>query len=220
MRLPLAVLVTFVGSCVAANAQSPQGGTFTPSRGYVEVVAQSAFGNVTSQAYGVEAGYNLQPDVRVFVEVTRVRNVAPDALSSNAAAIAAFLADTQGGGAGYTAKEPVTTGLAGIQYEFPTESGKVFPYVMAGAGIAHLTRDVSFTVAGADVTGTLPQLGVVLGSDLSGSSSRAMLQFGAGIFWPAYKALLIDFQLRYGRIFAEDSGINVGRAGIGLGVRF
>jgi opacity protein-like surface antigen len=47
-----------------------------------------------------------------------------------------------------------------------------------------------------------------------------MLTVGAGVAWPAWKRLLLDFQYRYGRIFADDQAINVSRAGLGVGVRF
>ena len=38
--------------------------------------------------------------------------------------------------------------------------------------------------------------------------------------WPAWERLVIDIQYRYGRILAEDVGINVNRAGVAIGVRF
>ena len=44
--------------------------------GYVEGVIQSAFGNVTSQSYGAEVGFTVRPNLQVFGEVGRVRDVA------------------------------------------------------------------------------------------------------------------------------------------------
>jgi hypothetical protein len=38
--------------------------------------------------------------------------------------------------------------------------------------------------------------------------------------WTPTARLVLDLQFRYGRIFAEDGGINVSRAGVGIGVRF
>jgi opacity protein-like surface antigen len=81
-------------------------------------------------------------------------------------------------------------------------------------------KDVSFTVNGADVTSTLPQLGVVLGTDLSGSETKPMLSLGVGVVWPVWQKLIVDFQYRYGRVFTSDQGLNLSRAGIGIGVRF
>jgi hypothetical protein len=190
-----------------------------PGRGYVEAVAQSAFGNVTTQAYGVELGFNLQPEVRLFVEAGRVRNTAPADLTASAQAIATFLSQTQGT-ATFTASQPVNFGVAGVQYLFPTNSPSVTPYVMAGGGVAQVKKAVTFAVGGTDVTSTIGQLGVVLGTDLSGSAISPMIDFGGGVAWSPWKALIFDFQFRYGRVFAEDGGINVTRAGLGLGVRF
>ena len=38
--------------------------------------------------------------------------------------------------------------------------------------------------------------------------------------WSAWESLIVDFQYRYGRIFADTQGINVSRVGVGVGVRF
>ena len=43
---------------------------------------------------------------------------------------------------------------------------------------------------------------------------------GGGAMWPVWQRLVVDVQFRFGRILAEDGGINVSRAGIGVGVRF
>jgi hypothetical protein len=32
--------------------------------------------------------------------------------------------------------------------------------------------------------------------------------------------LIIDLQYRYGRVFMSDEGLNISRAGVGIGVRF
>ena len=56
-----------------AHAQSTVQGA---SVGYVEAVAQSAFGNVTSQSYGAEAGVTIFPNLQIFVEAGQTRNVA------------------------------------------------------------------------------------------------------------------------------------------------
>ena len=86
--------------------------------------------------------------------------------------------------------------------------------------MAQVKKDVSFSVNGTDVTATLPQLGVVLGTDLSGTETKPMVTFGGGVVWPAWQNLIVDFQYRFGRVFTEDEGLNVSRAGIGIGVRF
>jgi opacity protein-like surface antigen len=189
-----------------------------PDRGYAEGFIQSAFGNVTSQSYGAEVGIAVTPFVQVFVEGGRTRDVAGTDIGSAAQQVAAALAQTQSA-VSYTVKQPVTFVDAGIKYNIPIESTKVQPYAIGGFGIAQVKQDVTFTVNGTDVTSNLQQYGVVLGSDLSGSSNKALLVLGAGATVPVWHQLVADLQFRYGRIFS-DPGINMSRAGIGLGVRF
>src|SRR5437763_12348406 len=86
----------------AAHAQS------APARGYVEGVAQSAFGNVTSQSYGAEGGFAVAPGLWIFVEGGRTRNVATAAIGAAAQQIAAFLAESQPAAVAFQVKEPVT----------------------------------------------------------------------------------------------------------------
>jgi opacity protein-like surface antigen len=196
-----------------AHAQSAAG------KGYVEGVAQSAFGNATSQSYGAEGGFAVTPGLWIFVEGGLTRNVATAAMGTAAQQIAAFLAEAQPATVAFQVKEPVTFAAAGLKYEMNL-NGKALPYVMLGGGVARVKQDATFSVGGTDVTGNLQQYFVVLGTDLSGTSTKPMLTLGAGVAWPAWKRLVLDLQYRYGRIFADDQGINVNRAGLGVGVRF
>jgi hypothetical protein len=61
---------------------------------------------------------------------------------------------------------------------------------------------------------------VQLGTDLSGSVTKPMLSLGGGVTWPVWRQLILDFQYRYGRIFADDQAIVAQRAGVGLGIMF
>ena len=211
MRSVVALTMAMLAFGSVASAQD--------DRGYVEGVLQSAFGNVTSQSYGVEAGVTITRRVQVFGEFGAVRDVATASIGTAAQQIAGFLSQTQSNVA-YRVKQPVTFGAGGVKFIIPT-SGSLRPYVLAGAGIASVKQDVIFTVGGSDVTSALAaQYGVQLGSDLSGSFTKPMITAGAGLMWPAWQRLVVDVNYRFGRILAEDEGINVSRAGIGVGVRF
>ena len=177
-----------------------------------------------SQSYGVEVGYTISTGLQVFVEAGRIRDVATSDLGVSApiivAAVKQSLTDTGNPAlVGYTVKEPVTFGIAGLRYLIPVSSNWQ-PYVLGGFGVARYTKDVRFLVGGTDVTGNLAQYGVVLGSDLSGASTRPMLSLGLGVTWPVWQRVILDFQYRYGRIFADNQGINVNRVGVGIGFRF
>ena len=218
MRVSMAGVLVWIAFSGVAQAQSA---AQSPSKGYVEVVAQSALGNVTSQSFGGEAGVTVVPNIQVFVEAGMVHNIATADISASAQQIAGALSQVQNN-VGYTVKQPVTFGVAGVKYLVPA-AGTVQPYVMGGVGMAKVSQNVAFTVGGTDVTSSLsqPQYGsIALGSDLSGSFTKPMFTLGGGVTWSAWQQVVVDFQYRYGRILADDGGINVSRAGIGLGVRF
>jgi opacity protein-like surface antigen len=226
MRRVLVLMTGMIALAGVAAAQSGSGGTpAEPGTVYVEGVAQSAFGNVTSQSYGAELGVTVLQGLQVFVEGGQIRNVAPAELGVNALKIVAALSQTQNLPVGYSAREPATFFAAGVRYLIPitgnpqTFVGRAQPYVMGGFGAARMRRNVVFTIGGTDVTGNLQQYGVVLGTDLSGALTKPMLTLGGGVVFPVWRQLVLDFQYRYGRIF-DDPAIVAQRAGVGIGVRF
>jgi opacity protein-like surface antigen len=218
MRTLLTVVIGTIALSATARAQTPTGQSPAASKGYVEGVAQSAFGNVTSQSFGAELGVTVMPSLQVFVEAGQVRTAQSSDLGAGAQLIAGGLSQTQSN-VGFQVREPVTFGLAGVRYMLPS-SGRFEPYILGGAGAARVKKDVTFSLSGADVTSTLQQYGVVLGSDLSGSETKPMLTLGGGIAYPVWQRLVLDLQYRYGRVFASGHGINIHRAGAGIGVRF
>jgi opacity protein-like surface antigen len=217
MRSCAALAIGMLALAGVANAQTP--GSIDTDRGYVEGVIQSAFGNVTSQSIGAEIGVTIRPNLQVFVEAGQVHDVATAEIGTAAALMAGFLAQTQANVA-YSVKEPVTFGVAGLKYIVPM-TGPVRPYVLGGGGIASVQQNVVFTIGGSDVTSSLAtQYGVQLGTDLSGSFTKPMFVVGGGAMWAPWQKLVVDLQFRFGRILADDGGINVSRAGLGVGVRF
>jgi len=221
MRLLCALIVSTYALGGVADAQTGAASA-AADKGYAEVVGQSSFGNVTSQSFGVEAGVTIAPRLQVFVEVGRTNDVSPAALGAAAQRIAGALAAAASNVA-FTVKEPATFGAGGLRYMLlPPGESRVQPYVMGGAGFARLAKNVTFTVGGTDVTAVLqqPPYYVALGTDLTGSATSAMVLGGGGIVVPVYKHLVFDFQVRFGRILAEEEAVTVGRAGVGIGIRF
>jgi opacity protein-like surface antigen len=216
MRSVLALLVGAVALSGVAQAQTAA--VSDPSRGYAEGVAQSSFGNVTSQSFGGEVGVTIRPSVVVFLEAGRVNDVTTPQFGAAAQTIAGGLGLTQAN-VTYHVKEPATFGVIGAKYVVPT-SGSVRPYVLAGGGLAHVSQNASFAVGGADITSSLATYGVTLGSDLSGNFTKPMVVVGGGAMYTAWHMVVVDLQFRYGRILADGGGINVSRVGIGFGVRF
>lgn len=211
-KLVVAILVASAVCGGTAVAQTDDG------RFYVAGVAQSAFGPITSQSYGIEAGFEVAPGIDVVVEGGRVLDTTTDTLSASAAKIAGFLGSTQTG-AGYSVQQPVVFGTAGLRYRFPT-SGAVQPYAIGGVGMARVEKDVQFRVNGTEVTDSLAQYGVTLGSDLYGHSTELTFTIGGGALWRPTGPLVIDLQYRYGWVGGEDETLSINRLGVGIGVRF
>jgi opacity protein-like surface antigen len=212
--LTTVVILAALGAPAYAQ-QAPSGsGTLPPSRGYAEGVAQSAFGNVTSQSFGGEFGIAVRPGVSIFVEGGFIRDAAPASLGTAAQTLASAVT-VLAGPTTYRVKEPITFGVAGVKYAFPVSSSSVAPYVLGGAGFAQAKKDVSFTTPSGDITQY-----ATLGTDLSGSETKAMISVGAGVDWLIGRVVVIDLQYRYGRVFTSGDGLNLNRAGVGVGVRF
>jgi opacity protein-like surface antigen len=219
--LTVAAALTIAGR---AHAQTAPAATPNPEdRGYVEAVAQSAFGNVTSQSYGVEAGGTVwrsaqQHDVQIYGEFGNIRDVATPEIGAAAQLVAGALSQVQSAAVTYSVKQPVTFFGGGVRYLVTLRQSSVRPYAIGGFGAAQVKNDVAFQLGGADAATALSQF-VTIGSDLSGSQSKAMLTLGGGVVWPAWERLVVDFRYRYGRIFT-DTPITVSRVGVGIGLRF
>ena len=229
MKVATVVVVTLacaLGMTAKATAQTePSRSVSDYQLGYAQGLVQSSFGTVTSQSFGGEIGFNVGRSLRVFVEAGRARDAARPTLGPSAQIIASYLAQTQTGAVSFSVKQPVAFGLGGIRYVFPYDED-FEPYVMGGLGVARDTRAVRFSIAGTDVTDAIGQHGVVLGTDLSGSSMNVMVSLGGGLVWNAFSPLFVDLHYRYGRILSDGAtgvdgaGINLNRAGIGVGMRF
>src|SRR5262249_428700 len=146
----------------------------TSDRGYVEGVAQSAFGNVTSQSYGVEFGATIRPTLQVYGEFGQIRDVADTAFTTNPSTIASALAQVQSAAVGFPARGALLFGGGGIKFR-PATTMKVQPYVLGGFGFGQVKNDVTYTLGGTEATDSALAPYVTLGSDLSGSSTHPML---------------------------------------------
>jgi opacity protein-like surface antigen len=211
-RFSAALAVGIWLSAASAGAQTP-----VADRGYVEGIAESAFGNVTSQSFGAEIGVTVRPDLQVFGSFGNIRDVATTELSNATATIAGALAQVQPGIVSYSVKEPVTFFVGGVRYRIATTS-QLKPYISAGLGVAAVKKGVTFLIGPTDATSTLSQF-VTLGSDIGGDESALMFTLGGGVVYPVWHQVIVDLHYQYGRI-STDTAITVNRAGIGVGLRF
>lgn len=208
--------LTLVCASGVAHAQVPAPGT---DSGYVEVTAGPTFGHKVGASIGAEGAYWVSGRLGIFAEGGWMTNV----VTSSTQADAQLIASAIGGSA--DPKTKVGYFDAGVTYRFP-RGGRMQPYVVVGVGVAHVRNDTKFSVGGTDVTGSIDQLGVQLGTDLGGSYTKPFVTAGGGVHIPFGTRWLGDISYRYGWIARDTSdngdiaAINTNRIQFGFGTRF
>jgi opacity protein-like surface antigen len=117
---------------------------------------------------------------------------------------------------------------AGVKYLFVPFKRVYQPYATLGFGLARVSQDVVFSTNGTELSEAqlYDQYGVLLGSDLAGSTTKPMFLLGAGVSRNFKSRYYVDLSYRYGRIFAktgtieDDKGMNTQRFQVGVGIHF
>lgn len=199
------------------SATTSQGRVSGDERVYLEATGGATFGHKAGGSFGAEGGYFWTDALGVFGEVGEMTNVTTSDVEAHAGALAPL---------GITAdvKVKATYFDAGLIYRVQT-GGRTLPYVSVGFGAARVDNgSIKFSRNGSDVTGSLPDLGVQLGGDLSGTYTKAFIAVGVGVRFGIGPRLIGDASYRYGRVgknsASELDPINTNRLQFGVGVRF
>lgn len=158
------------------------------------------------------------PNIAFSVEGGWMSSVVNGHQVDGAAAIANYLAQTQGQPASATVKSPAGYGAVNVRYSFRKKT-RYSLYGLVGGGFGVTSPKTTFTLGGTDVTGSVPQYGVTLGKDLAGSSAGALLNLGVGAMYPHGK-WVGDVSYRFTPIFAAGHMTPVSRFSFGVGRKF
>jgi opacity protein-like surface antigen len=218
------------GAGVAEAQKPPRSARSTPpaaaDRPYGEFTFGPTFGNASSASFGVEGGYWFTHLIGVFVEGGRIRDVATSNIEDHARIIAAEI------GATASARQPVNYFDVGVLARIPISAkgraSRLTPYALFGLGAANVSNNVTFAVNGATLSPQqLADLGVSLGSDLSGSYTKLFITLGAGTHIALTGRWVADASYRYGSIgkntddpFTPIDAISTNRFQFGIGVTF
>ena len=129
---------------------------------------------------GAQLSGSVSSRFDVFGEAVYLQDVVTRRRAESATDVATYLAQTQGKAATGTLEIP-TWAFTGGGKVFLADFGHTRLYAAGQAGAAHVTLSPTFTLGGADITSTLPQYGVTLGADLTGSSVCAVVGGGIGV---------------------------------------
>lgn len=178
-----ALLMAIVGAAPAAaqTAAASETSWFLGGTGGVAVVQN------VGAAYGGEIGTTLSPKLDVFGEALGMTDTATRARIGLATSVATVLQSTQGTTATGTVKAPAAVFLGGLRYTVH-ESGNLKVFIEGAGGMARVSFQPAFTLAGADVTTQLSNYGITLGADLAGTATKAAFGGGVGLevrhdFW-------------------------------------
>jgi hypothetical protein len=213
--IALLVPVLSAPSAFAQTAASP-----VVELGYGGLVTGTASVKNTGPFVGAEAGMRVWKSLDVFLEGGKFDDVVPQSQIDVATPLVTRLTQTQGQTAAATVKMPASYFGVGARWVFENHviGGWVRPYVQFSAGGARVKREPTFTLAGADITSSLPSYGVVLGQDLTLQEKAAAYSFGVGALVP-WRYLYVDVGYRSTRIQIDDA-IGINRFHFAIGGRF
>lgn len=206
--------------CAAALLATPALAQTTSDAGKVYLgglVGVQSVQNVGALA-GLELGYHVSDRLDVGGEFTWLQDTVTRRRIDTAKTIAAFLQQSQGSVATSELDAPAVFGGGGIRW-FATGERSLRPYVIAEIGVARVTSRPTFTLNGNDVTTLLPQYGITLGSDLTGSTSKPAFTGGFGVR-TSRGVWRINADLRVTSIRTDGQASNVLRVNLGVGRYF
>src|SRR4029079_3659347 len=136
----------------------------------------------------------------------------------SAETIAAYLQTSQGKPATGTLEVPAFMAGGGVRFML-MKPGHITPYFSATAGAARMSKRPTFTLAGTDVTSSLPSYGVTLGSDLTGEETKAAFGGSLGVIVDQGR-WYIDGGLRFTSIQTVGKATNVVGAAVASCFKF
>jgi hypothetical protein len=177
LAVALSALAAMVTSVTPVAAQTTASST---SQWFIGATGGAAAVQNVGAAYGAEVGTAVTPKVDVFAELLGMADVATRRRIGTAMDVASVLQLSQGVTASATLKAPATLFLGGLRFVIH-QSGGLRIFVQGGAGVARVTFQPTFTLAGADITNQLAQFGVTLGADLAGTTTKPAFGGGLGL---------------------------------------
>jgi hypothetical protein len=179
--LTAAIVVACLVSARPAAAQVSSNSPPSPDEGwFLMMVAGAGSVHRAAALVGGELGYRVSERIEIFGQGIGMQNVATKEQVDQASQIGTFLHLSQGGTVTSAIDAPAWY-VGGALRIMLGSNGRVRPFVVAGAGAARLTLQPSFTLSGADVTASLPQYGVTVGSDLTGTFTEPAFDGGGGV---------------------------------------
>jgi opacity protein-like surface antigen len=209
---------TPAASAAAARRPATATSAVTGARLFIGGIAGGGSVENVGGLLGGELGVRLSNLLDLVGEGLWMEDVVTRRRLGIANTVGAALQTSQGKTATATVTAPASYGGAGVRLMLTT-SGDLRPYAVFGVGAAHVALKPVFTLNGSDITSTLPQYGVTLGSDLTGEVTKPAFTGGAGVQY-AQPRWYAHGGVRVISIRTPDQATNVLTASVSVGVRF
>jgi hypothetical protein len=167
----------------------------------------------------VEVGMRIWKNLDLLIEGGYAGNLATRREADHAGTIAAILQAAQGSTVTSSVRVPSSYAAFGARWVFESTS-RYRPYVLVSIGGASVNLKPKFVLNGADVTGSLTNFGITLGSDLTGSYRPSAVGGGVGLLMPLGRQWYFDGSIRLLSINTDLQRTNLSRISFGVGRRF
>jgi hypothetical protein len=169
---PLVRLATLLAGLASALPAAAQTVAAPESQWFLGGTGGAAAVQNIGGAYGGEIGARVTDRLNIFGEFLGQADIATRRRIGTAMSVATVLQASQGVAATGTVKAPAGLFVGGLRYVFH-QGGDLRFFVEGVGGVARVTFQPRFTLAGADITSQLAQFGVTLGADLAGTTTKA-----------------------------------------------
>jgi len=218
MRSLFIAAALLVVAAAPSSAQSTR--AYVSGAGGFAVAPDGTSGDVLG-----EVGVQVAPNLYVFGDLDRFRNLQPSQMQPTVDATMATLA-TSGIGVTGTAQVPAWYSLGGMRLSIPTQY-RIAPYVFGGAGFARLTPTAQFTFSNGTLAGATPNVGDDVTAQLESlgdfapppATTAFMFAVGGGVEAPIAPRLSLDVGYRLSRV-AADTPLTAHSVTFGFGYRF
>jgi hypothetical protein len=165
---------------VAASPAAAQTVARTNDRMFIGATGGASAVQNVGGVFGGEFGYRVSPRLDIVAEGLGFTDITTRRRIEAAETIAAVIQASQGAPATGTLKSPTFLAVGGVRIAVYS-SGGVRVYLEGTGGLARVTTNPTFTLAGADITKQLLQFGVALGTDLTGTTSHGAFGGAFGV---------------------------------------
>jgi opacity protein-like surface antigen len=221
---PVVALAAVILGASSAAAQTPA--AQTPKQDVSPTVISWFAGATTGIAIAHRVGGEISGEggARVWRNLDASLEVGwfSDAANGERTRLATPLTDFLTQSTGLPASSHVTLpslyGIANGRWVFEGQH-RYKPYALLGLGIARVSPHTKFSLDGSDITGSVDQYGLTLGTDLDSHTTHFALNLGAGVLVP-YGKWYGEAGYRLTTIFTDFGSSPVSRINFGVGRRF